>query len=209
MQQSSSKANISSASQEISRILLNPTIHCHIPAKCIRGESNQNSPGQPILFLTIRFTIFFPCTPGPFKQSLSISPSNPLCAKRLSPKSAPSPVHLIPLDFITIKMCGDGWISRSSFLCIFLQHPAVSFFFNPNRLLTIPFSNTLSQYSSSSAKDQISNPYKTRHNTIELQIYNTVNQHSITLSQSNITVRCVNWLLYSFPSNNKMRLYHF
>jgi hypothetical protein len=72
MQQSSSKANKSLASQEISRIALNLTIPCRIPVTCIYAESNHSIPSQPILFLTIRFTIFLPSLPGHFKQSLSI-----------------------------------------------------------------------------------------------------------------------------------------
>jgi len=138
-----------------------------------------------------------------------VSPSNLLCAMRMSPKCATRPAHLMPLDFIIIEMCGDGCISRSSLLCILLQHPAASFLFNPNRFLSIPFSDILSRWSSSSARDQIWNPYKTGENIIVLEINITINQHCIILSQSTITVSCINWALYSFPSNNKMKMYHF
>jgi len=72
MQKSSAKANSSSASQEISRILPNPKIPRRIPGTCTYAESNQPCPGQQILFLTIRFTIFLPSMPGPFKHPLSI-----------------------------------------------------------------------------------------------------------------------------------------
>ena len=194
MQQSSSKANSSSASQEISRILLNPIIHCLIPATCIFGESHQSSPGQPILFLTIRFTIFLPSMSGPFKQSLSIRlPHHSLYVQSDCHLNVP---HVLSISCPSILSHKNvwRWMNITKLLLMYFSTASCchSFLFNPNRLLSIPFSDTLSLYSSSSARDQISNPYKTRDNIIVLQIYITINQHSIILSQSNITVRCVN-----------------
>lgn len=111
--------------------------------------------------------------------SSSLSPSGfsiqPCMCNALvsSPCSTPCPSY-VPWFYHT-KMCGDGYISRSSLLCVLLQRPVASFLFSTNRFLSIPFSDTRSRSCSSSAKDQISNPYtsKTRDNTAVLQSVST------------------------------------
>ena len=193
MQQSSSKANGFSASQEVSRIFLNPTVPCPIPAICTyicRVKSIESRSTNPTSYDPF---YHFPSIYAWTFQTVvvhQVSPTDPLRAIRLSPKCATRPTHLMLLEFI-IRMCGDRYISLSSLSCILLQYPVVSFHFNPKRFLSIPFSDNLSRWSSSSARDQNSNPYKTGDNIIVLQINITISQHSIIL-----TVRCVNLLLY-------------
>jgi len=81
MQQSPSwEANMSSASQEIPRILRNPGVHYRIhrnqPPILILGQMNSVHP-LPLRFFKIHFNIILPYTPKSSKSSPSLKPSQP------------------------------------------------------------------------------------------------------------------------------------
>jgi hypothetical protein len=100
MEQSPSwEANRFAASQEIPRILLNPTVHHHI-RKCPPSVSILSQP-NPVLtptshFLKIHLNIILPSTPGSPKWSLSLrfSHQNPVHASTLPhTRYMPRPFH--------------------------------------------------------------------------------------------------------------------
>ena len=115
MEQSpSSEANRFSASQEISRILWNPKVHCCIH-KC--------PPLVPVLsqldsvhtrtsnFLKVHLNIIFPSTLGSSKYALSSGfPTKTLYTPLLSPVRATCPTGVILLDFITRTILDEVYI---------------------------------------------------------------------------------------------------
>jgi hypothetical protein len=123
-----------------------------------------------------------------------VSPSNSVLAIVFFSKRAERLAHLMPTDFIILKMCGDGCISQNTLLCSLLQHPVASLLFNPNRFLNVKFSENLSRWSSSSTRDQISNPHKTRDNIIVLQyillLVNTALNYVSPTSQLDVLTEC-------------------
>ena len=98
----SSEANMSSASQEIPRVLWNPTVHYRAynsPASCPYPEPDQSSP-FPLSHLLIHLNIILQCMPASSKWSPSLrSPHQNLVGTSCPPppKLAIYPDHLILL----------------------------------------------------------------------------------------------------------------
>jgi len=83
-----------------------------------------------------------------------------------SPPPPPSkcPVYLILLHFFAHLTFGEEYRLRSSLLCSHHHSPVTSSLLDPNILLSILFSNTLSLCSSIKMSDQVLHPYTTAGN---------------------------------------------
>ena len=129
-----------------------------MPATCPCPEPDHSSPCPPSHFLKIHLNIILPSMPGSSRWSLSLRfpHQNPVYTSPL-PHMCYMLRHLILLNLITQKIFGEEYRSLSSSLCSFLHS-----LLDPNILLSILFSNTLSLHSFLSVNDQVSHPYKTR-----------------------------------------------
>ena len=171
MEQSPWEANRFSASQEISRIFMEPEgslPHLQVSATCPYPEPDQSRPcPPPFHFLEIHLNITLPSMPWSSKWSLSLrfTHQNPVYISPI-PICDTCPAHLILLDLITWAIFGEGYISIGSSLRSFLHSPVTSSLLGPNNLLSIPFSITLSLRSSLNVSDQVSHPCKTADNAL-------------------------------------------
>ena len=167
VQSPSWEANRFSASQEIPRILRNSKVHYRIhkrpsPFPILRQlDPVHNTTSH---FLKIHLNIIFPFTSGFPKWSLSFRfpHPNPVHTSPL-PHTRYMPVHLILLDFITLKILGAQYRSLSSSLYSPRHSPVTSSLLGPNILLNTIFSNTLGLRYSLNVSDQVSYPHKKRH----------------------------------------------
>jgi hypothetical protein len=80
----------------------------------------------------------------------------------LLPLHTKCPAYVILPDLIIPILCGEEHKLQSQSLCSILQPPIISFFFGPNILLSILFSNTLNLCSSFNVLYQFSHPYESR-----------------------------------------------
>ena len=140
--------------------------HSHLPATCPYPESDQSSLCSPSHSLNIHLNIILPSTSGSSKWSLSL---------RFSHQNL---VHTSPLPHMCY-MCRPSHSSRfyhmnnigwSFSLRSFLHSLVTSFLLDPNILLNILFSNTLSLRSSLNVRHQVSHPYKTKGKNIVLYV---------------------------------------
>ena len=142
-----------------------PLPHSQVPAICLCPEPQQSSPCPPYLD-SWRSNLIL-------SSHLRLDPPSDLLPLGLSTKPcmhlsclphtlrATCPTHLIRLDLTTRIIFGEQYRSLSSSLYNFLYSPVTPSFLDPNILLSILFSNTLSLRSSLNVSDQVSNPYKT------------------------------------------------
>ena len=117
-----------------------------VPANCPYPEPARSIPYPPhptswrsILILPSYLRLGFPS--GLFSSGF---PTWTLYRPLLSPIRATFPAHPILLDFITRTIMGEEYRTLSSSLCSFLHSPVTSSLLDPNILLNILFSNTLS-----------------------------------------------------------------
>jgi hypothetical protein len=78
-----------------------------------------------------------------------------------------------------------------------MQFPPTSYYFSllgPNILLSTPFSNTLSLYSSFNVRDQVSYPYKTTGKIIVNLIFTFLDRREVDVS------RLSKHIIYNLPS---------
>ena len=159
------KANRSSASQEVPRILWNPLVRYRVykspPPVSILSQIDP-VPASLTPLLKIRFNITLPPTPGSSKWSPALmSPhQNPVCTPPL-PHNCHVTAHLILFDLIKLAIFGEDHRSWNSSLCSFLHSPVASSLVVPYIFLSTLFSNTLCLLFSLNVSDQVSHPYKT------------------------------------------------
>ena len=151
------EAKISSASQEISHILWNPTVNYRVHNSTpLVPILRQITPLQPH-FISWRsiLTLFSNLHLGlPNGLLPSGFPTKILYARLLSPMFATCPVSLILLDFINRISFGKVFRSWISALCSLLQFPL-----GPDILLSTLFSNTLCLCFSLSLRDHVLHLY--------------------------------------------------
>ena len=122
--------------------------HSQVPASCPHPESARSSTYTSHflnihLILSSHLSLSLPS--GLFHSDF---PTITLYMTLFSPIRATYSASLILLDFIIRKILGEKYRSLSSSLCSFLHSLVTSSLFDPNMLLNILFSNTLSLRSS-------------------------------------------------------------
>jgi len=123
MEQSTSlKSDSSSASQELSHILLNTVVHYQRhnipPLVPVLHQVSTVHVHFPIFFLKIRFKIILPFTRSCYKwpASFPFAHPNPVCT---SPTRAKCPTHVILLNSVTEVISGEElFLGETSQLCI-------------------------------------------------------------------------------------------
>lgn len=107
----------------------------------------------------------------PSDSSFSGFPAKILYATIIYPVQAIWPVHLMPINLITLIIFGDEYRSWSSSLLKLFQHSATLSLSDPNTFLSTLFTITLNQCSSLNVDDQVSQSYKYRQIDYKVSTY--------------------------------------
>ena len=136
--------------------------HLQLPATCLYPEPHQTGPcPQPMSWRSILIWSSHLClgvTIGLFPSGFA---TKTLYTSPFSPVLATCPAYVIVLDLFTRIIFGEEYRSLSFSLCSFLHSPITSSLLEPNILLSILFSNTLSLHSWLNMSDQVLHPYIT------------------------------------------------
>lgn len=102
------ESSCSLSSQELTRLLWNPRVHCrsHKNQPLIYPESYKSSPHLPIPILKVHFNIVPSTTPSSSKLYLSFKTLN---AFIFSPTRATCPAHLIVLYMVLLQIFGKEY----------------------------------------------------------------------------------------------------
>jgi hypothetical protein len=137
------------ATQELPSILWNPKFHYRVhktPHRLLSwAKSIQSTPSHSVTKIhfnkSIHLHLGLPS--GLFPSGF---PTNILYAFYFSPIHVTFPVRFTLLNLIMLIILGKEYKLWNSSLCSFLQPPVTSSLFDPNILLSTPFSNILSLY---------------------------------------------------------------
>jgi hypothetical protein len=169
-------ANRFSASQEVTWILWNPTVHYRVykcrPTVPILSQTNPvQAPTSH--FLKINPNIKLPCRPGSSNWSLYLSfpHQKPICTSP-SPIRATSPtISIFPIRSPEYHLAKSTDHEAAHYV-FFLHLPVTSSLLGRNILLSTLFSNILSLRFFINVSNQVSHPYKTTGKIIVLYILN-------------------------------------
>jgi len=150
------KLLVTSASQEIPRILYNPEVHhrVHNGPQLVPILSHMNPfHTLPTHFPKIHPNIILPSTLRSSEWSLTVRLSDQdIYVFLIFPMRVTCPTNIILLDLIT-QIIFEAYQLRSSSLCSLLQHPTTSSLVCPNIFLITLFSLTLILSSSFSVEE--------------------------------------------------------
>jgi hypothetical protein len=164
------ESNCSLSSQELTRLLWNPMVHCraHKHQPLIYPDSYRSSPHLRILMLKVRFNIVPSTTPSSSKLYLSFKT---LTAFVFSPTRATCPAHLIALYVILLLIFGNECkheVPRDAFFSSIILLP-------PSWIWVICPTHCARRYSVHVFQliweTKVSHPFKTTRRIIYIYIY--------------------------------------